>query len=81
MKRGLRWPASLTACSGSYPTYANTVCDTSMVRTLENSDIREAAYAIIKVLDSHVSDDPMLSVSSLPKEGEAHLISNESCKL
>ena len=37
-----------------------------------------ATYALVKVLDPHVSDNPMLSVPSLPKESETHPFANES---
>ena len=39
---------------------------------------RGATYALVKVLDPHVSDNPMLSVPSLPKESETHPFANES---
>ena len=43
--------------------------------------VHSVTYVSVKVLDSHVSDNPMLPVSGLAEEAEAHLLPNEPCEL
>ena len=45
------------------------------------TEVHGAAYTFIEVLDPHVSDNPMFSMSSLSEECETHLLPNESCEV
>jgi len=53
----------------------------SVVKTFSTQKMRETAYTFIKVLDPHISDNPMFSMSSLPEKSEAHLLPDETCEL
>jgi len=50
-------------------------------QSLLNSKVGGTTYAFIEVLDPHVSNDPMFSMSSFPEESESHLLPDESCEL
>lgn len=68
---------NLTKYGGSRPTCANTGCSVS---DLKNSHVRKTTYTFVEVLDPHVGDNPVFSVSGLAKESESHLLSDKSCE-